>query len=336
MTQVATSSGVARILFGLLVAVATFASAQPGPRSVAEVLYVPTVDKVLVYGGLISAFPDVSPDDRMWWWDPRTGAWSEGEDSDAPNLHLVFHESSGLVLGYAAQEGEVAGQTWLLDPASGQWEDVSGEEGTRPVTGIAPAFAYDPSTDRSILFGGMDGQTGSFFSTTWEWDMATRSWAKVSTAWTPQGRNFVAFAADPVSGRLVMHGGERVASFLETYDPVARVWHRGSEGPRATPRSPDFAFNKLVYDHDSGKLVHYGGLGDYADGVWIYDVATDAWEELVTDGPAPTQRWAHGMTSVPGLGVVVFGGNLGNTFPEGPATNELWVLNVNEARWELR
>lgn len=325
-----------RLLIPIAVLALSWASAQPGPRSVAEIIYVPTVDKVLVFGGLASAMPDIEPADRVWWWDPRTGEWSESGPSGAPGGRLVFHEPSGLVLVYGTRDSAPRGETWLFDPVAETWEDVSGSFGTRPGTGVAPGVAYDPATDKVIMFGGMSRTTGRFFDTTWEWDMQARAWTSVETTGTPQGRNFFSTVVDPDTGKLVIHGGESVSSFLYTYDTVERVWTSGSEGPRASPADPDFGFNQMVFDHDSGRLVHYGGLGDYAAGVWIYDVASDTWEELVTEGPAPAQRWAHGMTSVPGLGVVVFGGNISSVVPRGPATNELWVLDVVERRWELR
>lgn len=313
----------------------SWVSAQPGPRSVATVLYVPTVDKVLVFGGLTSAMPDVAPEDLVWWWDPRTGAWSESGATDAPGAALAFHEPSGLVVAYGTRGELRTGETWLFDPVSETWEDVTAESSVKPTTGVGPGMVYDPTIEKVIMFGGMNRMDGTFYPFTWEYDVDAREWTRVPTTAAPQGRNFFAIATDHRTGRMVIHGGESVLSFTYTYDPVERSWQRGAEGPRADPRDPDFSFNAMVYDHDSGLLVHYGGLGDYANGVWIYDVSSDTWEELVTEG-MPAQRWAHGMTSVPGLGVVVFGGNVSNVFPQGPATDELWVLDAVERRWELR
>lgn len=329
-----------RPLFALLLlCLATIALAQPSPRSVVAGVYVPTVGKVLFFGGLESAWPEVVPSDRLLWWDPVDGTWSEGKSGRAPGGSLVFHEPSGLVVLYGGPASTTLGQTWFFDPMAESWENVTGDWLSVPNAGIAPGFAYHQASDTAVLFGGFNGQTGQYFSDTWHFDFAARSWAKAPTTGTPEGRNFFGMTYDPNSQRIYALGGSEHPNTLHAYDPVTRVWEDVAPGPGDGVDD----FNQLVFDHDSGKLVQFGGVnasggaaGTGSLSAWAFDTATLTWEEVVPTGPAPVQRWAHTMVSVPGLGIVMFGGNLSSTWPEGPATNEVWVLNVAEGRWEQR
>lgn len=315
------------------------AAAQPTPRSYVNLAYVPTVGKVLVFGGQVRNVSPIPQDESIWWWDPADGSWSEVATEGAPSSRsgaaIAVHEPTGTVLVYggATVAGSGAGprltpETWLYYPDEARWEQLEFDASDRPLPGLGEALTYDPVSDTFVLYGGLSFPGLMAYDQTWQFDLGERAWTRVTAQSYPEATNFVALASHPASGLIVMYGTSDFNAWV--FDPSAASWERRAKGQEG--RRED-VYSKIVFDHDSGKLVRYGGTGEHADRAWIYDVATDSWQELMVEGPAPTKRSRHGMTSVPGLGVVVFGGQ---ALPDGLETDELWVLEVDAGRWTQR
>lgn len=318
-----------------------WAGAQPTPRSYVNIAYVPATGKVLVFGGQVRGTIPLPQDESIWWWDPADGSWSEAVIEGAPTSRsgasIAVHETSSTVLVYGGarvSEGgaRVTPETWLFYPAESRWEQLEFEATARPLPGVGEALTYHPISDTFVLYGGLSLSNFEEIDQTWQFDLDTRTWAKVATQGSPQPRNFVALVSDPTSGLVVMYGSpDRIPDFhAYVFDPATGAWERRSAGPEG---SRDDGYSRIVLDHDSGRLVRFGGTGEHADTPWVYDVATDSWQQLAIEGPAPEKRSRHGMTSVPGVGVVVFGGQLASS---GLVTNELWVLEVDAGRWTQR
>jgi len=300
--------------------------------------YVRQVGKVLVWGGY-----DVA--DMMWWWDPVDGTWTEGSLDGGPVYvpnngpgEAAVHTPTGTVLVFNGETGPddpvPAPVTWLYDPVAHTWESLHFPTGEGPQLGVGHMLAYHEAADVFVLFGGFSRETESLLTDTWHFDLNSRTWSKQTTTDTPAGRNYVAFAYHPRVERVVMYGSpEFVYDFRAyLYDPDAANWQQAASGPEGY--FPDH-YVRMVYDHDSDKLVRFGGRTQHAGQVWVYDPEMDAWSELETEGPAPSARSRHAMTSVPGVGVVVFGGTTGELEPW-YRVNELWVLDVEARRWERR
>lgn len=317
--------------------------AQPSPRFYVDMEYVPQVGKVLVFGGFDVNSTRGAPD-TMWWWDPSDGSWTEGNPEGGPSprggASIAVHKPTGTVLMYGGGSGPNPGsftirpETWLYDPVTDTWESLDFVFTERPRLGVGEALAYHAGSDVFVLFGGMSLGSGVLFSDTWHFDLVSKAWTKQATTNAPAGRNYVGFDYHPGTDRMVMYGSpDYVNDFSAySYDPAIATWQQGSSGPKGS--SPDY-YSRMVYDLDSGKLVRWGGTGQHAGQVWTYDPEADVWSELETEGPAPARLSRHAMTSVPGVGVVVFGGSTAGVSPSA-LVNELWVLDVVAGRWERR
>jgi hypothetical protein len=62
--------------------------------------------------------------------------------------------------------------------------------------------------------------------------------------------------------------------------------------------------------------------------LWRLDLATDAWERVEPPGDRPPERFGHSATWVPGLGLVIFGGQAGATF-----FADLWAFDPDARTW---
>jgi hypothetical protein len=330
-----------RLRLALIVLVAVgcnLAAAQPSARGYVDWVYVPQVDKVLLFGGQIASGPPYTAAGETWWWNPRDGTWTEvttpGQPGPRSAANLALHAPSGAVVMFgggvpAAGSFTTFVETWRFDPAGEAWTLLE-TEGPAPLALIGDMFEYHERSGLFVLHGGFSLGTGTYLNVTRHFDLESRRWIRVTPQPSPPGRNYNAFANDPATQRLVMSGG-REGGFDETwlYDPGTSTWQQAARQPQAGV----VPYARMVHDADSGTLVRFGGEGVDADVVWTYDARRNAWSSLATTGDGPGALSRHAMTSVPGLGVVVFGG-----LPRGEPTYtaDVWVLDVTKATWTKR
>ena len=91
-------------------------------------------------------------------------------------------------------------------------------------------MAYDPTSDRIVLFGGAAGPQDQEtpFADTWTYDYDTNTWAELAPQPAPSARGWHAMAYDASSRAIVLFGGgaDRDHPLADTWviDPVRRVW----------------------------------------------------------------------------------------------------------------
>ena len=155
------------LLISVLIAL-QWSVAQPSARFYVNSVYVPSVGKVLVFGGIIegdgSSSAPVHPEDLVWWWDPSDGSWTQGDlgDSNVPAVsQLAVHEPTGHVMVYGTHGFATLGETWFFDPLSNSWERVDLRMINTPTTGLGPGLAYYPPTDSFVMYGNASGALSS-------------------------------------------------------------------------------------------------------------------------------------------------------------------------------
>ena len=119
------------------------------------------------------------------------------------------------------------------------------DESQIPVPRNTHALAYDPDTDRVVLFGGDNGLVS--LDDTWIYDYGANRWTRVETDVHPSARDYGQLAYDRDSRRMVLFGGlywensEEILCEPETWtfdlatltwekmapptSPTARAWH---------------------------------------------------------------------------------------------------------------
>src|SRR5438105_6791328 len=116
-----------------------------------------------------------------------------------------------------------------------------------------PAFAYDSSSVRAVLFGG-GGLSGTYLGDTWEWDGS--AWMQ-RTATGPSPRVAATMVYDSGRGRFVLFGGLGSGGYLgDTWEWDGSAWaQRATSGPSARDA------HTLAYDTAPGRVVLFGGQG---------------------------------------------------------------------------
>lgn len=123
---------------------------------------------------------------------------------------------------------EFDGKAWTLKTAEGA-------TGSPPKRGGA-CVAWDWGRKKLVVFGGDRGSATTLLNDTWEWDPSTNRWTQIQTRNRPAARRWAAMSFDPVTGGMLLFGGETNA----TRPPVNDTWLLlgGNWIQRAVPQSP--------------------------------------------------------------------------------------------------
>lgn len=165
----------------------------------------------------------------------------------------------------------------------------------------------------------------------------------------PTARGELSGVYDEARGRIVTYGGNTAAPVMcmPAYEHTEEVWafhlDCGSweritptgTGPGARARvasTLDTMRDRILFfggrDRESS-----GGYVNYAD-VWAYDLATDAWSEVVTSGAAPSARSSAVIAyDVTRDRVVMFGGNTSTSGLSLTGVGDLWELDLASGAW---
>jgi hypothetical protein len=208
---------------------------------------------------------------------------------------------SGVVALLAAVLLGLAGQASAATPT---WFQLS--TSTSPSAREYPAMAYDPSLNKTVLFGGFDGT--SALSDTWTFDGT--KWTELAPATSPPARSDASMAYDSSLGKLVLFGGRSGGLGMSdtwTFD--------GTNWTELTPATspPARSDASMAYDSSLGKLVLFGGAGNgstYLGDTWTFDGTN--WTELAPATSPPARSDASMAYDSSGSRLVLFGGTSGS------------------------
>ncbi|VAW08246.1 hypothetical protein MNBD_ACTINO02-2041, partial [hydrothermal vent metagenome] len=171
----------------------------------------------------------------------------------------------------------VLGDTWIFDPAVGDWEQA--EVPTAPGPRVFSDMVYDPQTDLVYLFGGMS-ETNLGDAGLWAFDVDANEWTLIETVDGPDPRWMHQLDLDVPSGKLVMTGGrvrtetgavdnpivrDEATDEVWLYDTVAGSWEAG-------PPLPVAIFAHASVGTDDGVVAWiFGSLHrfDLDTGTWL-------------------------------------------------------------------
>ncbi|KAK0419590.1 hypothetical protein QR680_014222 [Steinernema hermaphroditum] len=120
---------------------------------------------------------------------------------------------------------------------------------------------------------------------------------------------------------------------LWRYDLSSRRWHRVfiPTGPMPTPKAlatlVPYKNNLLLFggfSKSSPNPIHQ--TSDFYDELHLFDRSINRWQEVVTEGDAPSLA-GHSATIIDDF-MVVFGGSMGDS-----SNDEIWVLDITRCRW---
>ncbi len=180
---------------------------------------------------------------------------------------------------------------------------------TSPSARAYASMAYDPVSQKVVLFGGYDGV---YLNDTWTFDGT--NWTKVETAAAPPVRTNAGMAFDRVNRVLVLFGGYNGQIFMGdtwTWNGATSTWKQvvASQSPKAVTGP------MLFSDPVSGRVDVYGGFDGNFYQATTYQWSGTTWTNLNPPNPATARSIAVCATDAATKTTVMFGG-LGDINPD--------------------
>ena len=123
---------------------------------------------------------------------------------------MAYDEATDQIImfgGYSGPEdmtGDYHDDTWAYDAKANAWTKLE-PSGAVPPARVGHTMAYDPVTQRTIMFG---GQMNGVFADTWAYDAKANAWTKLEPSGAvPPARTDHTMAYDPDMHRMIMFGG---------------------------------------------------------------------------------------------------------------------------------
>jgi hypothetical protein len=251
-----------------------FPPLSPVARTEHTLLLDPARQNNLLFGGKNPLGTQLAD---TWTW--ANNQWTLISTTAAPSARsghrMAFDRSAnlGLLLGGEDATGTALNDFWSWNGTT--WTQLT--PATLPPARAGHGMAYDALRNRTVIFGGKAGT--SRHSDVWEWDGSTWTDAtpQGSPAWGPSARDGHGMAYDPLSERVVLHGGETASGCQQdvwSWNGTEWTIHLPQSGPVPSARTGSQLF------HDSGTnrlLLFAGGCGtNYTNDLWTLSLPTFA------------------------------------------------------------
>ncbi|MEM3413787.1 MAG: kelch repeat-containing protein, partial [Thermoplasmata archaeon] len=306
---------------------------SPTPRWLAEMVFAPTIQKLILFGGATSA-DEKSFSNETWTYDSGTNSWVQLNFQSLPSArggYVVATDGNNLyyVGGHAGNNPLVLlSDSWLFDATSLQWFCLEPTE--RPSARRHIEVVYHESADVFILFGGRTS-TNALNSETWVYYPRTNIWRNMNPVTAPSPRDSYAMAYDSLHHKLVLFGGRTSTNSCMSdtwvYDYGTNSW--SSVYPSVSP--PGRYGHEMVFDKKNGVFVMYGGVGTgytHLSDTWVYDYSTNTWtQKLTSQNPGGIEEHALAYDENSGK-CILFGGNTGTSLKA-----ETWAYDYSTNSW---
>jgi hypothetical protein len=301
----------------------------PGARRLHALAYDNARSEAILFGGR-DAFNTVYADT----WRYSGSQWSQisvGGPSPRWSSAMAFDAARQVIVlfgGHVTGVGSSLSDTW-------EWNGTSWTQrfpgGTVPQGRGEHAMAYDPVSQRVILYGGRtSGGTGTVLSDTWTWNGASNTWVQLNPSSPPGQRRGHGMVTDFFSDQIVLFGGSfTAAQDGRTYEWDGASWSLASSTGPSEREQMGIAYNAL-----RGTVILHGGFFGAAmfNDTWEWNGAI--WVQVPTPigpgGPGP-QRAMHRMVFDPVSNQVMFFGGINASNVD---QSQTWLLpDIQSSRY---
>ncbi|KAL2825768.1 hypothetical protein BDW59DRAFT_70047 [Aspergillus cavernicola] len=252
---------------------------------------------------------------------PNTPQPRVGSASTTINAKIYLFSGRG---GPAMSPIEEKGSFWTFDPTSNTWSQVKPADSHSPYPAGRSYHALTNNGSDTIFLHAGCPETGRLRDL-WAFNTVTREWRELSAAPGPaRGGASIAYADGKVFRMNGFDGKTEQGGSVDVFDVKSNEWTTvtyaadGISGP--SPRSVASLLSvriaekaclvTLFGEHDPSSLGHQGA-GKMLSDVWVFDIESGLWREVIVDGEAPPARgWFDADVVVDNSGsrIVVHGG----------------------------
>lgn len=295
----------------------------PSPRRYASAVHDPIGHRMIIFGG-----QGAGTLNDIWAFDLATNTWADltptagAAPSDRRTPGSTYDSVGHRMITWSGQgSGGFNNDTWSFDLTSYLWSEHT-PSAPIPNQRYGVAVVLDPIERELVTFAGFTNL--GRFDDTWRFDPLADNWTDVSGATGPSMRCLHSASYDSRNHRMIMYGGQQSGPLDDIWalDLAQDTWSDLTPATRPAGRF----FTAHVYDASNHRATIFGGTRGAAGGntneVWLFDLWTNTFVEMLPSGPLPSPReGAAGIYLQAEDRMVVFGGN------DGSNLNEVWSLN---------
>jgi hypothetical protein len=306
----------------------------------APIVYDSTTRRVIMMVGG-GEDPDAPSSIETWAYDPVAKTWSELKPAGSVvppvrgDFAMAYDPTTRRLIAFggtdradlqppsAAPIHYVTDDTWAFDLAANTWTELK-PAGTIPSPRLEGAMAYDPTTRRLILFGGVNGLDHKLRDT-WAYDPTANTWTDLRPAGTLPSARSSKMVYDPTTRRMIMFGSAGEMDALNdtwAYDPAANRWTDLNPSGPVPQKRIGFAF---AYDASRHRVVLFAGSdafgSKYFNDLWAYDLRANTWTELEPSGALPRACYSSMVYDEATRRLIMFA-----EYGAGTNLNDIWAL----------
>ena len=261
--------------------------AQSPPAGEGPMAYDIQSDRTILFRGTLRH----KPGGETWAYDFNTNVWKNMGPTETPfglvGAQMAYDAESDRMILFGGVDANVFGTgqykhlngTWAYDYDSNTWTKMEPEVSPRGLS--FHAMAYDHSSDRVILFGGVKDTVTSFWALQWSYDYNTDTWEELKPDVSPSARHYCKMVYDPGSDRMILFGGAGMSGD----SPLSDTWAYHFATNTWTELEPDTSLSErgwhaAVYSSEAEQIVLFGGGRHryaFTDETWVYDPEANKW-----------------------------------------------------------
>ncbi|MDX2044028.1 MAG: kelch repeat-containing protein [Acidobacteriota bacterium] len=212
-----------------------------------------------------------------------------------------------------------------------QWRNITPASGAMPEPRRDGEAIYDPVGKRIILFGGNSNEGPK--NDTWAFDLATRTWTKLTTVGTaPTGRLGFDAVYDPVGHQMVIYSGQGAGFFNDTWTLNLTTLQWTDVSPVSDSARPKKRYGSgAVFDPQTRSLVSFAGFtseaGRFQD-TQSFGLAGKSWSDWTPGGSKPQVRCLLTAAFDPiGRRMIIYAGQRSG------ALDDIWSFDLASRQW---
>jgi N-acetylneuraminic acid mutarotase len=242
---------------------------EPPGRWGSMMVYDSRADRVLLFGG--ASLSDNTGLNDLWSYDYESNTWTERHPAVSPPPHqwhaLVYVPTSNRTVlfgGTNPSDGSLLNDTWAYDYHRNRWTNLQPRHAPGPR--MAHYMAFEPGTNRLVLFGGFLAPYDQATGDTWIYDVARDRWSQAFPEESPGPRAWHVMSR--TNGPVVLFGGgpDQAGWTNETFLFTSRSnrWTKVSGGERrGDDRDDDHERSVATAGMTSGRqLSRHGSTPD--------------------------------------------------------------------------
>lgn len=248
---------------------------MPNGRAGHSMVYVPSSNKVILFGGIVlTESNDTEYISDTWAYDMKADIWTRQHPPTSPIgrsfYSMVYCPNTNQVLLFGGydENGEILNETWVYDLTANNW--IQKNPSSKPSGRVFHSMIYAPSSDKVILFGGLD--RNGYCGDTWAYDLIADNWTQLLPSTSPSARQYHSMVYNAHADQALLFGGYStdvgLCNDTWVYNQTANNWIQIYPSGYPSGR----AYHRMVYVGNTGQVMLYGGYNGTAllQDTWIY------------------------------------------------------------------